>query len=475
MSTRSGKSVLLVFLLLAGTIYANGGTWLVIDSSSGVNGSGNGVFYITAPIPGWCTFSGYGTPATTTTWVWKDGNWWNQVPANDSATFYRDFFIPAGATISYARLRFRVDNFGWVEVNGTRLITYNNTTGCPDTCGPNSRDGCWSCAAPGGDLENTIALLASLRVGQWNRLTWQVQNAPGCAPSSAGGIVRLEIYYNRAPTAQNDSYTTYKNTPLNVAAPGVLGNDSDPDGDPLTAVLVSPPSQGSLTLNANGSFTYTPPAGWSGTTTFTYKARDVDGAESNVATVTITVQNRAPTAQNDSYTTYKNTPLNVAAPGVLGNDSDPDGDPLTAVLVSPPSQGSLTLNANGSFTYTPPAGWSGTTTFTYKARDVDGAESNVATVTITVQNRAPTAQNDSYTTYKNTPLNVAAPGVLGNDSDPDGDPLTAVLVSPAKPREPHPQRQRVLHLHPARWLEWNHHVHLQSQGRGREPSRMWPR
>ncbi len=254
------------------------------------------------------------------------------------------------------------------------------------------------------------------------------------------------IVTSRPPSAQDDSYTTYKNTPLNVAAPGVLGNDSDPDGDPLTAVLVSPPSQGSLTLNANGSFTYTPPAGWSGTTTFTYKARDVDGAESNVATVTITVQNRAPTAQNDSYTTYKNTPLNVAAPGVLGNDSDPDGDPLTAVLVSPPSQGSLTLNANGSFTYTPPAGWSGTTTFTYKARDVDGAESNVATVTITVLNRAPIAEDDAYSTLQGRTLNVrdGQPGsfqcwlygglgigsVLCNDSDPDGDLLTARLVIP---------------------------------------------
>ncbi|MCS7217337.1 MAG: Ig-like domain-containing protein, partial [Candidatus Bipolaricaulota bacterium] len=67
------------------------------------------------------------------------------------------------------------------------------------------------------------------------------------------------------------------------------------------------------------------------------------------------MQNRAPTAQNDSYTTYKNTPLSVSAPGVLANDSDPDPSPesLTAELVSGPAQGTLTLNPNGSFTYTP--------------------------------------------------------------------------------------------------------------------------
>ncbi|MCX7843915.1 MAG: cadherin-like domain-containing protein, partial [Candidatus Bipolaricaulota bacterium] len=236
--------------------------------------------------------------------------------------------------------------------------------------------------------------------------------------------------YNRPPTAQNDSYTTYKNTPLSVGAPGVLANDSDPDGDALTAELVSGPTQGTLTLNPNGSFTYTPPANFAGTVTFTYRAKDSDGAYSSTATVTITVENRAPTAQNDSYTTYKNTPLSVSAPGVLANDSDPDGDALTAELVSGPTQGTLTLNPNGSFTYTPPANWTGTTTFTYRAKDTSNAYSNTATVTITVQNRSPTAQNDNYYTYMGIPLTRSAPGVLANDFDPDGDPLTVELVTP---------------------------------------------
>ncbi len=147
---------------------------------------------------------------------------------------------------------------------------------------------------------------------------------------------------------------------LTVAAPGVLGNDSDPDGDPLTAVLVTGPSHGSLTLNANGSFSYTPAADFTGADSFSYRASD-GTLTSNVATVTlnVTAVNDAPVAAGDAYSTAEDTVLTVAAPGVLGNDGDPDGDPLTAVLVTGPSHGSLTLNANGSFSYTPAADYAG--------------------------------------------------------------------------------------------------------------------
>lgn len=195
---------------------------------------------------------------------------------------------------------------------------------------------------------------------------------------------------NIPPVATADAYSVNANATLTVAAPGVLGNDTDPDNNlPLTAVLVTGPSNGSLTLNANGSFTYAPNLNFAGTDSFTYNARDSLGALSPAATVTITVNqvvNTPPTAANDAYIVNANTVLNVPAPGVLGNDSDPDGNlPLTAVLVTGVSNGSLTLNANGSFTYTPTAGFSGTDSFTYRAQDSLGALSALAaTVTITV-------------------------------------------------------------------------------------------
>src|SRR5207247_2528279 len=132
---------------------------------------------------------------------------------------------------------------------------------------------------------------------------------------------------------------------------------------------------------------------------------------SGIATVSITITgaNDAPMAVNDSYTTAENTTLNVAAPGVLANDSDVDGNTLSAILLSQPTHGSLTLNGNGSFSYTPAADYNGTDSFTYKANDGQ-ADSGIATVTITITgaNDAPVALDDSYTMAEDTTLNVAA-------------------------------------------------------------------
>jgi VCBS repeat-containing protein len=238
---------------------------------------------------------------------------------------------------------------------------------------------------------------------------------------------------NQAPVAVNDAYSTNEDTPLTVPAPGVLGNDTDGDGNPLTASVAagSGPAHGTLAFNQNGAFSYTPAANFNGTDTFTYKASD-GTAQSNPATVTITITpvNDAPTAAADTYDTPEDTALTIAAPGVLGNDSDPDSSTLTAAVVTGPGHGTLTLNPNGAFAYTPAANFNGTDTFTYRASD-GTAQSNPATVTITVNpvSDAPVATNDAYSTNEDTPLTVPAPGVLGNDTDPDGNPLTAWMES----------------------------------------------
>jgi VCBS repeat-containing protein len=149
-----------------------------------------------------------------------------------------------------------------------------------------------------------------------------------------------------------------------------------------------------LTLNANGTFTYTPSANYSGSDTFTYHANDGTG-NSNIATVTITVSpvNDAPVAVNNAYNTNEDTPLIVAlANSVLVNDTDLEGNTLTAIPDVGPANGTLTLNANGTFTYTPAANYNGSDSFTYHANDATG-NSNIATVTITVSpvNDAPVA------------------------------------------------------------------------------------
>jgi VCBS repeat-containing protein len=354
---------------------------------------------------------------------------------------------------------------------------------------------------------------------------------------------------NAPPAAANDSYTVTQGQTLNVAAPGVLANDTSFTGNPLTAINPTTPANGTLTFNTNGSFTYTPNASFVGADTFTYQASD-GIAVSNVATVTISVMpagtpvtifspssvpgtadandsasvelgvkfrvstpgfvsavrfykgtlntgthignlwtstgtlvatatftsetasgwqqvsfttpvaissnttyiasyfapkgeyaadqnffatagvtngpltalangvdggngvfnyssassfptqtfnstnywvdlvftassSTPPIANNDSYSTTQGMALSIAAPGVLGNDTSPSGSPLTAIKVTDPANGTLTLNADGSFVYTPNSTFTGTDSFTYKASD-GVSTSNVATVTITV-------------------------------------------------------------------------------------------
>ncbi len=239
---------------------------------------------------------------------------------------------------------------------------------------------------------------------------------------------------NDAPVAVDDTATTQQDTTLTVAAPGVLGNDTDVDHDSLVATLSVGPAHGAVNLNTDGSYTYRPAPSWNGTDTFSYRA--FDGAlYSNTATVTIAVMhvNHAPVAVDDTATTAEDTTLTVAAPGVLGNDTDVDNDSLTATLSVGPAHGAVNLSVDGSYTYRPVLNWNGTDTFSYRA--FDGAlYSNTATVTITVTpvNDAPVAVDDTATTQQDTTLTVATPGVLGNDTDVDSGSLTATLpVGPA--------------------------------------------
>src|SRR5207247_1100033 len=220
---------------------------------------------------------------------------------------------------------------------------------------------------------------------------------------------------------------------LPVTSRGVLGNDTDVDSPVLTAVVVTGPSHGALTLNANGSDTYTLASNFNGSDSFTYKANDGQ-ADSNVAKVALTINpvNDAPVAANDSFATDEDTALTITAPGVLGRAEDRRVGKRAEVAVAGPSHGALTLNANGSYTYTPAANFRGVHSFTYKANDGQ-ADSNVATEALTINpvNDAPVALNDSFATDEDTALTITAPGVLGNDTDIDSPVLTAVVVTGA--------------------------------------------
>lgn len=263
---------------------------------------------------------------------------------------------------------------------------------------------------------------------------------PGDPPLLLGvlAFVRREIqrtFFNSSPTAVADSTSTSEGLPTRIS---VLDNDTDPDiGDVLTVTDFAQAANGVVELNADGSFTYTPTAGFSGTDTFSYTISDEASAwhthglfsssrsHKSTATVTIAVT-AAPTAINDSATVVEDSTANVI--DVLGNDSDSDGDALTVTGVGEATHGgAVTVNPEGVIIYTPTADFNGDDTFTYTVSD--GTQTATATVTVTVTpvNDTPVAGDDTATVAENSVGTSIA--VLANDTDIDsGDSLSVTAV-----------------------------------------------
>jgi len=244
---------------------------------------------------------------------------------------------------------------------------------------------------------------------------------------------------NIAPVAVNDTYATNEDVDLIVdVANGVLMNDSDANGEPMTAVLVSTTTSGALTLNSDGSFSYDPNLNYFGTDSFTYKVIDLRGFESNIATVTINILsvNDLPIVVSESHSINRGGTVNDA---VTGSDVETSTANLTFVIETGPTDySSFTFNADGTFSYVHDITKSATpVSFTFRAKDADNAlSSNLGTVTINISNLAPATDDRSFSTDEDTALNVnAADGLLKNSTDPESDALlvdTTVGTAPTK-------------------------------------------
>jgi large repetitive protein len=224
----------------------------------------------------------------------------------------------------------------------------------------------------------------------------------------------------QSPVAGDDTATTPEDTPVVI---DVLGNDTDPQGQPLTVTGASAPN-GTVTVNPDGTLSYTPNPNFNGPDTITYTVTDPDGnTDTATVTVDVTPVNDPPVAVDD--------PLNTVQPGetviisVLGNDSDPDSDPLTVTAASAPN-GTVTINPDGTLTYTPNAGYTGPDEISYTITDGNGGfDSAVVPVTV-ADTQSPVAGDDTATTPEDTPVVI---DVLGNDTDPQGQPLTVTGAS----------------------------------------------
>lgn len=243
---------------------------------------------------------------------------------------------------------------------------------------------------------------------------------------------------NKAPIAGDDTVETNEDQKLTASVPGVLENDQDPEDDPITARLDGEPENGTLTLNEDGSFAYEPDADFNGTDSFTYRARDGQ-AESEPATATIAVSpiNDKPAADDDTATTDEDTPVVIDVRD--GDSSGPANEadqPLTVTQLTDPESGAAEVISSGQDTgkvrYVPDEDYSGSDAFEYTVCD-DGTpeECDTATVDLTVTpvNDAPKANDDASSTNEDEPLTL---GVLGNDTDPEGDALTVARFTQAE-------------------------------------------
>ncbi len=230
-------------------------------------------------------------------------------------------------------------------------------------------------------------------------------------------------YTNLYPTARNDSLSLVVDSP--PALIDVLANDTDPDGDLLSIVAVTPPQHGSATITG-GAILYTPEAGYIGSDGFGYTISDGSSTASADVQITISARpNQSPIARDDNARTSDGVPLTI---NVLANDSDPDGDSLQLVSLTQPGHGSAAISGEHVI-YTPEPGYSGGDQFSYTLSDGQGG-SATATVFIVVDpqpNRPPVAVDDSaFLASTQTDIAIA---VLTNDFDADGDALSVIAVS----------------------------------------------
>jgi hypothetical protein len=232
---------------------------------------------------------------------------------------------------------------------------------------------------------------------------------------------------DQPPTAVGDSATVDEDAA--ATAIDVLANDSNADGGPMAIASAGDPAHGTVVLTggapgASTGLTYQPAANFCGTDTFTYTL--TPGSASATVTVTVTCVDDPPTAVDDVGTTDEDTPLVVAAPGVLANDVDVEGDPITVSTATDPSHGALVHGADGSYTYTPAADYCGTDSFDYT---INGGSTATVDLTVNCVVDVPTVTSSAGpTTYTENAAPVAVdPGV--SIANPDGVTITSASVT----------------------------------------------
>jgi uncharacterized repeat protein (TIGR01451 family) len=268
--------------------------------------------------------------------------------------------------------------------------------------------------------------------------TYTVTDGHGGYDTASVTVVVYSL--NDPPVADDDVFEVDEDSHDNAL--DVLDGDSDVDGDVLTVYAVGTPDQGGAALDSDTHVLYTPAPDFDGSEVFTYTVTDGHGGY-DTATVTVTVNgiNDAPVGVNDVYTTPYETVLRVPAEtGVLSNDQDVESGALTLILeggltaslAGGPYHGSLALNLDGSFVYTPTHDFSGDDTFSYIVSD--GELNDTAGVTLTVGASGNTAPTISDIADQRVGMNTTLGPILFTIGDAETDPDELVLyAAPSNP------------------------------------------
>jgi VCBS repeat-containing protein len=309
-------------------------------------------------------------------------------------------------------------------------------------------NGSFACASgfPQVVAGNSYASKCLLDVASTATADWTFQVV---LPDGSAILASIPVHVvpaNTPPVANSDSYSANEDVGISIPAPGVLGNDTDAQSNALTAVLVSGPSHGSLAFNANGSFTYTPNANYSGQDSFTYNANDGALNSTTAATVTINVNavNDAPSfTKGSDQTVFEDAGAQSVAnwaTAISAGPSDEAGQTLTFMVTGNSNPGLFavapSVSASGALTYTPAANANGSATITLKLTDnggtanggVDASGEQTFVINVTAVNDAPSfTKGADQTVFENSGVQAIAgwaTAISAGPADETGQALT---------------------------------------------------
>jgi hypothetical protein len=259
-------------------------------------------------------------------------------------------------------------------------------------------------------------------------IKYTIQDSQG-AVSNAGTVNITVTPVNDVPVAVNDTFTVNEGASATLT---VAANDTDAEGqlNLKSITIIQQPTNGTVTVDANGVLTFTHNGSETTASTFTYTIADQQGSVSNTATVNVTITpvNDAPIALNDTFTVNEGGSATLT---LATNDTDAEGqlDLKSIAIVQQPTNGTVTVDANGVVTFTHNGSETTSSVFTYTIADTQGKVSNTATVNVTITpiNDNPIALNDTFTINEGASATI---NIAGNDTDAEGQlDLTSIVIT----------------------------------------------